>query len=254
MTQADKAISFKAMHIKGKPLALYNVWDAGSALAVQAAGAQALATGSWAVAAAQGYADGEKLPLEFALMLIARITASTDLPVSVDFEGCYATQPEQITQNVRNLIAVGAIGINFEDQIVGGTGLHDIQSQIARIKAVRLAAKLDSVPLFLNARTDLFLKADPAQHAGLVAEARLRANAYAEAGADGFFVPGLKDPALIKQIVAASPLPLNVMMKGQPLSLSEIAGLNVARASHGPAPYQIAMQDLTDKARAAMAL
>lgn len=254
MTQTDKAISFKAMHINGNPVVLYNVWDAGSALAVQAAGAQALATGSWSVAAAQGYGDGEKLPLDFALMLIARITASTDLPVSVDFEGCYATQPAQITQNVRKLIAVGAIGINFEDQIVGGTGLHDIKTQAARIQAARLGATLDAVPIFINARTDLFLKADPADHAGLVAEATLRATAYATSGADGFFVPGLKDPALIRQIVAASPLPVNVMMKGQPLPLSEIAKLGVARASFGPAPYQIAMQDLTDKARAAMAL
>ncbi|MEO5613390.1 MAG: isocitrate lyase/phosphoenolpyruvate mutase family protein, partial [Cypionkella sp.] len=87
MSQADKARRFKDLHIPGNPLVLYNIWDAGSAKTVASAGAQALATGSWSVAAAQGYGDGQAIPLDFALQIIARITQSTELPVSVDFEG-----------------------------------------------------------------------------------------------------------------------------------------------------------------------
>jgi 2-methylisocitrate lyase-like PEP mutase family enzyme len=247
MSQADKARRFKALHIPGNPLVLYNIWDAGSAKSVAGAGAQALATGSWSVAAAQGYADGEAIPLDFALQIIARITASTDLPVSVDFEGGYATAPAALAANLTRVIAAGGIGINFEDQIVGGTGLHPIADQVQRIKAIRAAADAAGVPLFINARTDLFLKTQTNQ-AALVAEALARQTAYAQAGADGFFIPGLGDAALIAQICQASTLPVNVMMVGSLTALPTAARLGAARASFGPGPYRVAQDDL--KARA----
>ncbi len=248
MSQADKARCFKALHIPGNPLVLYNIWDAGSAKTVAGAGAQALATGSWSVAAAHGYGDGQAIPLDFALQIIARITASTDLPVSVDFEGGYATEPAALAANVTRVIAAGAIGINFEDQIVGGQGLHSITDQVQRIKAIRQAADAAGVPLFINARTDLFLKTQTNQ-AALVAEALARQTAYAQAGADGFFIPGLGDESLIADICQASTLPVNVMMLGSLTSLPTAARLGAARASFGPGPYRVAQEDL--KARAA---
>ena len=248
MSQADKARRFKALHIPGAPLVLYNIWDAGSAKTVASAGAQALATGSWSVAAAQGYGDGEALPLDFALQIITRITQSTDLPVSVDFEGGYATDATALAANVTRVIAAGAIGINFEDQIVGGTGLHPIADQVQRIKAIRQAADASGIPLFINARTDLFLKTQTNQSA-LVAEALARQTAYAKAGADGFFIPGLGDEALITEICQASSLPVNVMMLGSLTSLPTAARAGAARASFGPGPYRTAQDDL--KARAA---
>jgi 2-methylisocitrate lyase-like PEP mutase family enzyme len=173
MTQALKARQFADLHVKGDPLILYNIWDAGSAMAIADAGAKALATGSWSVAAAQGYQDGEAIPLDLLATIVARIAATVDLPLSVDFEGGYAEAPAAITENVRRLIAAGAIGVNFEDQRVGDTGLYDLGVQHRRAKAVRAAADQEAVPLVINARTDLFLKErEPGKHAALVPEAK----------------------------------------------------------------------------------
>ena len=251
MTQAEKARYFKSLHVPGAPVVLYNIWDAGSAKAIAEAGAVALAPGSWSVAAAQGYGDGQAIPLDFALQIIRRIAETVDLPLSVDFEGAYAVDPETVTENVRQVIAAGAIGINFEDQVVNGEGLHPIEVQVARIKAARRAAEQEAVPLFINARTDVFLQADAATDpADLMDEAIARASAFAKAGADGFFVPGLTQPGLIERLCRATSLPLNVMMRGELASVSAVARLGVARASFGPAPYRVAMEDLANRFRA----
>lgn len=246
MSQADKAAAFATLHVPGTPLVLYNIWDAGSAKAVAGAGAKAIATGSWSVAEAQGYPDGEQIPLDALLLIAARIVACTDLPVSIDFEGGYATDPEPLAANVTSLLGTGAVGINFEDQVVGGQGLYGIDTQASRIAAIRVAADAASVPLFINARTDLFLKSKPDAHGDHMAEAVDRANAYAEAGASGFFIPGLADPDMIGQICGASPLPVNVMMRGKLASVSQVGGLGVARASYGPGPFANAMSQAAE--------
>ncbi|UYV37849.1 isocitrate lyase/phosphoenolpyruvate mutase family protein [Rhodobacteraceae bacterium D3-12] len=250
LSQADKATRFKSLHTPGTPLVLYNIWDAGSAKAIADAGAKALATGSWSVAAAQGYADGEALPLDLLLTIVARIAATNDLPLSVDFEGGYATDPAGVASNVSRLIAAGAIGINFEDRVINGDGLHSIEGQSARIAAARTAASSANVPLFINARTDLFLGSAPDSHAGFVDEAITRAQAYQQAGADGFFVPGLTQETLIRRITAATTLPVNVMMLGDQSPLSSVAAMGVARASFGPGAYRTAMGDLAERFRA----
>jgi 2-methylisocitrate lyase-like PEP mutase family enzyme len=249
MSQLKKAQDFKTLHVKGQPLVLYNIWDAGGAKALVDAGAKAVATGSWSVAAAQGYKDGESIPLDFVLQIVNRIAESVDVPLSVDFEGAYASAPATVTQNVRKLIQAGAIGINFEDQRVGGDSLYAIDEQVARIKAVRQAAEFEGIPLFINARTDLFLKAGASDHTGLLDEALTRGAAYAEAGADGFFVPALTDHALIKSVCETSSIPVNVMMRGALTSLEAAAELGVSRASYGPGPYASAMSDLAERYR-----
>ncbi len=244
MTQSDKARSFKSLHLKGTPLVLYNIWDAGSAKTVASAGAKAIATGSWSVAAAQGYPDGQAIPMEFALQIVQRITQAVDVPVTVDFEGGYTTDPVDLTVHVEKLIAAGAIGLNLEDQVVGGVGLHSIADQTARLRAVRSAALNSGIQVFLNARTDLFLKANAADHAMLMDETLARAAAYANAGSDGFFVPGLTDLTLIRQLAAKITLPLNAMMVGE-LTSEALASAGVARISYGPGPYRRAQEDLS---------
>jgi 2-methylisocitrate lyase-like PEP mutase family enzyme len=249
MTASEKANTFAALHVPGQPLVLYNIWDAGSARAVAAAGARALATGSWSVAAAQGYEDGQMMPLEALDFVIGRITASVDLPLSVDFEGAWSDDPMQGASNLRRLLAHGIVGINFEDGVVGSGGVHPIDRQVARIAALRAAAGPE---LFLNARTDLFLaEQDTSRHGALIAPALERAAAYAAAGASGFFVPWLDDPGLIGQLVRACPLPVNVMWR-KGMNLTELAAHGVARVSHGPGPYRAAIAGLTTAARSAM--
>ncbi|MEX0310283.1 MAG: isocitrate lyase/phosphoenolpyruvate mutase family protein, partial [Tateyamaria sp.] len=219
MSQIEKAEQFAALHRKDAPLVLYNIWDAGGARTLAKAGATAIATGSWSMAAAHGFKDDEAIPLELVLMLVRQICASVDVPVTVDFEGGYATQPDQVAENVRQVILAGAIGINFEDRVVAGDGLYSIQNQVDRIAAIRRAANEEGVPLFINARTDLFLGTDPDTHKDRMPEAKDRAAAYSEAGASGFFVPGLTDTGLLSDVAAATDLPVNAMMLGELTSL-----------------------------------
>jgi 2-methylisocitrate lyase-like PEP mutase family enzyme len=240
--------AFEALHVPGTPVILFNAWDAGSAKAVADAGAQAIATGSASVAAAHGFDDAEALPIDLAIANAARVVAAVELPVTIDFEGAYAVAPEAVAANVRRLADTGAVGCNFEDQIVGGEGVHPIHVQAARIRAARDAAGPD---FFINARTDLFLQAKPDTHDGAMVDSALeRAQAYADAGASGFFVPLLADLTLLERFCAASPLPVNFMAFPGAPSAAEVAATGVARISHGPFPYKLAMKALKEAAEA----
>lgn len=251
-TQIEKAKLFRNLHIKGNPLVLFNIWDAGSAKAIEEAGAKAIATGSWSVAAANGFADGERLPFDFALANLERIVASVAAPVTIDFEGGYTTDNAELKKNVKKVIAAGAVGINFEDQVVGGEGLYAIEEQAARIEAVSEAAEQLSIPLFINARTDIFLKTYPARHdAAQLDEAVRRAATYAEAGASGFFAPGLRDTEFIKKLCELSPIPINIMVLPDTPPVGELAKLGVARISYGPGPYRRITEVLQEAARKA---
>lgn len=236
---SEKAAAFRGLHVKGDPLVLHNIWDAGSAKAMADAGASAVATGSWAVAAAQGFADGEALPMADALRVAGQVAGAVEVPVTVDFEGGYALTPTEVAVNAVLLREAGAVGMNFEDRVVGGEGLHPVRDQAARIAAIRAAL---GPAFFINARTDVFFCGDTAPAADLLAQAVARAKAYAEAGADGIFVPGLADADLIAQFCGAQELPVNVMRMGDALPIEKLAKAGVARISHGPGPYIAAMK------------
>jgi 2-methylisocitrate lyase-like PEP mutase family enzyme len=250
-TQKEKAELFAELHVKGDPLILFNIWDAGSSKAVKDAGAKAIATGSWSVAAADGYADGEEMPLDLALANLGRIVANVDLPVTIDFEGGYATDISGLKENIAKVIEAGAVGINFEDQIVDGEGLYSVGEQSIRIAAVREAADSKAIPLFINARTDVFLKSDPSKHGENFEEAAARALAYERSGASGFFAPGLKDPELIRNLCDRSPLPVNIMVMADTPTNKEMAQLGVGRVSYGPGPYRQMIEALKQAAGAA---
>ncbi|MGV3455480.1 isocitrate lyase/PEP mutase family protein [Sphingomonas sp.] len=241
---------FAALHVPGAPLVLINVWDAGSAKAVAAAGVKAIATGSASVAAANGFSDAESLPLDLAIANARRIVGAVDLPVSIDFEGGYAVAPDALASNVTLLAATGAIGCNFEDQVIGGSGMHAPEAQAARIAAIRAATGPD---FFINARTDLFLQAPSETHdAAKVDAAIARAHAYAAAGASGFFVPGLADLDLLARVCRESPLPVNFMAFPGAPDAAAAAAAGVARISHGPFPFRAAMRAVEDAARAVL--
>ena len=238
-TQKEKAEAFKNLHTKGAPLILFNIWDAGGARAIEQAGAKAIATGSWSVAAANGFDDGEKVPLELVFANLERIVESVTVPVTLDFEGGYATNIAALKENIRKLIAAGGIGLNFEDRIVGGGGLHSIEDQSARIEAIRDAAESAGIPLYINARTDVFLQTYPAANdEAQVQQALQRAEAYAKAGASGLFAPGLRDPNLIKDLCEGSSLPVNIMVLPDTPTTKTMAELGVARISYGASPYR----------------
>jgi 2-methylisocitrate lyase-like PEP mutase family enzyme len=247
--QLQKAQHFAELHSRKDPLVLYNSWDVGSALAVAAAGAKAIATGSWSVAAAHGFGDGEQVPLEFVLANAHRICAASALPVSIDFESGYGANPESVANNIARLIETGAVGCNLEDSFPESGEMRDQDSQVARVVAARAAADRLGVPFFINARTDLFLVNDETRHdVALVRSAIDRGKAYAAAGARGFFVPGLANAELIRQVVAAVPLPVNVMAQPKLPAVNVLRELGVARISHGPGPFRALMKQLTSLA------
>jgi 2-methylisocitrate lyase-like PEP mutase family enzyme len=252
--QQSKAAAFRQLHVPGDPLVLFNVWDAGSARAVASAGAKAIATGSHSVAGALGYDDAEATPLDAVIANLERICASVDLPVTLDFESAYARAASKAASNVAKVIDAGAVGINFEDQIIGGEGLYLVAEQCERIAAIRKAADAKGTGFYLNARTDIWLSAGQASinETDRMDEALARLKAYADAGADGFFIPGLVDEASIEIICRESPLPVNVMMFDAMPSKARLAELGVARISHGPGPWRKAMEHLTGLAREAL--
>jgi 2-methylisocitrate lyase-like PEP mutase family enzyme len=250
MDYTERARQFAELHRKHDPIILFNAWDAGSARAIGEGGASAIATGSWSVAAAHGFRDGEALPLDLVIANLERIVQAVEIPVTLDFEGGYASGPKALKENVERVIRAGAVGINFEDQVVGGEGLYDTDSHCARIRAVRSAAGVQGSSLFINARTDLFLKSDPAQHDdSMLEQAITRSKAYAEAGASGFFAPGLREIDLIRTLCEQSPLPVNIMMRPEGPSTRELAESGVSRISYGPLPYIQAMKALTEASR-----
>ncbi|GAA3900813.1 isocitrate lyase/phosphoenolpyruvate mutase family protein [Sphingomonas limnosediminicola] len=240
--------TFAALHVPGNPVVLYNIWDVGSALAVVAAGAKALATGSHPVADANGWPDGQQVPLDFAFANARRIADAVDLPLTVDFESGYAVDPAEGGANVARLAETGAVGCNFEDQVIGGEGLHPLDRQVQRIRAIRDAV---GDRFFINARTDLFLKTQTYDDA-LVDQVVERGKAFADAGASGFFVPRLADPAQIERIVREVPLPLNVIAFPGAPDKKVWADAGVSRISHGPFPHRALMAKLTEMAQAAI--
>lgn len=237
--------TFAALHVPGDPVVLFNVWDAGSARAVAAAGARAIATGSHPVADALGMPDGEQVPLDLVFANARRVVGAVELPVTIDFEGAYSTDPEAGAANVAALKETGAVGCNFEDQVISGEGLHPLPLQVERIAAIRRAVGAD---FFINARTDARLK-DPAAPIEAIIE---RGQAFADAGASGFFVPRLADPAEVERVVVEVPVPLNLIAFPGAPEKAVWAAAGCARISHGPFPLRALMQTFTERARVAI--
>jgi len=201
MSNADL---FRSLHAGPDLLILPNAWDAGSARVIETLGARAVATSSAAVCWSHGYADGHHLPVDFLITTVGEITRVISIPLTCDFEGGYADDPATVGENVAKVIDAGAVGINIED----GLGSPDLLA--AKIEAVREAADRCGVALFINARTDVYLKRI-AEGAAAVEEVLRRAALYKAAGADGLFVPGIVVPEEIILVAADCGLPVNVM-------------------------------------------
>ena len=247
-SQADKAAAFAKLHRPGEPVVLFNIWDAGSARAVENAGAVTLATGSHSIAEALGHEDGEAAPFDDMVWMLERICASTDLPVSHDTERGYGATPDAVAQTCRRVVEAGAIGVNIEDSIDGGA-LRPLDQQVARLEAAKSGMTAHLPGAWLNARTDVFNAMKSASDDEKIGTTLERAAAYKAAGADSLFVPFLRDLGVISRICRDSPLPVNVMrvLDGPPIA--DYAAAGVARISHGPFPWRSAMALVESEAR-----
>jgi 2-methylisocitrate lyase-like PEP mutase family enzyme len=224
------AARFRALHTS-PALRLPNCWDAASAAVITAAGAPAIATTSAGIAWSLGRPDGDALDRDAAVDAIARIVRVVDVPVTADIESGFGATPKDVAETLAAVAEAGAVGVNIEDTTAEAPGsLRAVADQAERLAAAREGAGPD---LFINARIDMYL-------AGIGEESErfdatvARAEAYAQAGADGIFVPGVTDPAVIAALVEAIRLPLNVMAGPGALAPSELDRLGVARISLGP--------------------
>lgn len=225
------AARFHQLHHDGL-LILANAWDAGSARLIESLGAKAIATSSAAVAWSHGYPDGDALPVRLLAATAASITRVITVPLSVDAEGGYSDDAAAVGEAVASLIDAGAVGINIED----GAGTVDLLC--AKIERAKNAGEKRGVNLFVNARTDVYLR-------GLAADGRrveetiARATRYRDAGADGIFVPGLANPTEIQAVVSGAPLPLNIMARPGVPPAAALAALGVRRLSAGAAIAEV---------------
>lgn len=226
------AATFHALH--KELLLLPNAWDAGSARVTQDLGAKAIATSSAAVAWSQGYADGHHFPPERLAITIADIARVVSVPITCDAEGGYSDDPKEAAENVLAFINAGAVGINLED----GKQPHELH--LRKIEAIRNAAERAGVNLFINARTDVYLKQlVPPEQAR--EETLRRAAAIKAAGASGLFVPGIVKADEIKAVVDGAGLPVNIMARPGLPKLDELKAIGVKRMSAATSIYTVAM-------------
>jgi 2-methylisocitrate lyase-like PEP mutase family enzyme len=233
MDQQTKAQAFSALHTTGEILILPNAWDAASAAVMADAGAKAVATSSAAVAWGHGYPDGDLLPLNLLLETIEAVARVCAVPVTADIEGGYTDDLDRLAETIRAVIGVGAVGINLED------GRRDPDLHARKIEAARKAADTAGVALFINARTDVYLKGLAEGHAAYV-ETTARAETYRNAGASGIFVPGPSEADLIGRLADEIHLPLNIMLLPGLPKAAQLQALGVRRVSSATAPFRMA--------------
>ncbi|MFE5210385.1 isocitrate lyase/phosphoenolpyruvate mutase family protein [Streptomyces sp. NPDC056600] len=224
---------FRSLHTPARPLALANVWDVAGARVVEAAGAPAIATTSAGVAWSLGASDGNRVSRDLVLDVLARIASAVAVPVTADIEGGYGQSPAEVAETVARVLDAGVVGVNIED------GTRSPRTLADRIEASREAAEKAGVDLFVNARTDTYLLGlgDPATR---LRDTLARARTYVDAGADGVFVPGVTDPAVVAELAAGLTVPLNVMAGPGAPTVAELGALGVSRVSLGSGVAQAA--------------
>jgi 2-methylisocitrate lyase-like PEP mutase family enzyme len=191
---------FLKLHQQKQPFILANAWNVKSAQIIEASGFEAIATSSGAISSSMGYEDNEKMPFSELLYLVQRIKSRTSLPLSVDFEKGYTNDLDILNENIQKLIDAGVAGINLEDS--QGEDMY-----LKKLSGIKNYLDKHDLKLFINARTDAFIQKLDAPMETIIR----RAKRYKDAGADGLFVPGIQDPAMIQQITSSTPLPVNIV-------------------------------------------
>lgn len=249
-TQQQQAVRFQELHTRNELFILPNAWDAGSARIFEKAGYEAIATTSAGIAYSLGYADGEIITMEELLPVVRQIAKRTTVPLSVDIERGYGTTPEEVTANIRAIIAAGAVGINIEDGYPaaathGESYLEETNTQVAKIK--QLAALKDelNIPFVINARTCAYLLSIGDNSTRLDATIE-RCNAYVEAGADCIFVPGRLDKETVTALTKNIAAPLNILASPAFNDVQELQKIGVRRISLGSGPVRATYAALMD--------
>lgn len=239
-----RVTNFAALHQRGNPVVLANVWDAASARVVEEAGSPAIATSSAGMAWSLGYADGECVDVDEMLAAVRRIVRVVRVPVSADMEAGYGGIDAfvAVMERVRD---AGAAGVNLEDWDVHANALFPLDVARARVAAVKARV---GASLFVNARTDVYLH-DVGDEASRFDATVARLRAFVEAGADGVFVPGVDDADTVRRLAAAVDAPLNILAGPGSPSVAELAALGVARISTGSGPARRILGEMREIVR-----
>lgn len=241
MDTIAKAQDFQRMHLGPDILVIANAWDAASARVFEVAGMRAVGTGSAGIAFSHGYPDNEFIPRDVILAATREIVRNVNVPVTADILNGLGNSIDAVVATVREVIAIGAVGVNIEDSSeVGGPHLVDLVQQTEKIRAVCDEVRASGVPIVVNARTDgYWLKlGDEKERLRVSIE---RANRYREAGAHCLFVPSAADPRTIKALVREIHGPLNILTVPGCPTIAELDDLGVRRVSEGSGPMRAAM-------------
>jgi 2-methylisocitrate lyase-like PEP mutase family enzyme len=238
--QSSAVEKFRELHASGC-FVLPNPWDAGSAVYLQHLGFQSLATTSAGFAFSRALPDSvSAVSRDLMLAHVGDVVAATPLPVNADFQNGYADEPEGVAESVALCVETGVAGLSIEDANGGtATPLYDFALAVERIKAARTAIDASGIPVMLTARCEAWLVGD----SDPFRVARARLIAFAEAGADCLYAPGVSKPEEIAALVnAVSPKPVNVLVSGFncDLTVSQLAELGVRRISVGSAMSAVA--------------
>ncbi len=238
MDARAKAVLFQQLHLGPEILVVINAWDAASARVFEEAGAKAVATGSAGIAFSHGYPDDEFVPREVILAATREMVDSVDVPVTADILTGLGRSIEDAVETVREVIAMGAAGINLEDgSEEGGPHLFDLRFQCEKIRAICAAADASGVPIVVNARTDSFWLKVGNERERLRMSIE-RANRYREAGAHCLFVPSVADHASIATLAREIAGPLNILAVPGCPPVAELQELGVRRVSEGSGPMR----------------
>ncbi|MEO8514601.1 MAG: isocitrate lyase/phosphoenolpyruvate mutase family protein [Ignavibacteria bacterium] len=233
----EKADLFLKLHHDKEILVLLNSWDPGSSKLIEASGFKAIATTSMGISASLGYPDCEVIPFDEMVGAISRITSKVKLPVTVDFEGGFGNNTEEILKSAQRIFETGIVGINIEDSRSLDPQLLDETEFCERISAIRDLSYSLGFHLVINARTDVFLAASGSPNSRLD-EAIRRGNIYKEAGADCIFVPNVWERGKISVLVKEINAPVNILVNptngtGLPPHIKELENMGVSRVSTG---------------------
>ena len=232
--QTEKENRLHELHHNGTILVLPNIWDPLGAILLESLGYKAIATASASIAYSNGYQDGENIPFNDVLIILKKIVKSVKIPVTADIESGYAINNVSLKENIKRLLDTGIAGINFEDSKHGDAGLISIQEQAEKINLIKNTASEMGSTLFINARTDIFIKDSLLSKEEKLSEAIKRGKAYKEAGADCFYPIFLKEKESIKTIISEVSLPVNILMSPGVPDFETLQEIGLARISLGP--------------------
>ncbi|MFS8082214.1 MAG: isocitrate lyase/PEP mutase family protein [Ginsengibacter sp.] len=247
--QQNKALQFHQLHHSGKMLVLPNIWDTLGAQLLESLHYPAIATASASISFTNGYNDGENIPFNDFLTNLNKIVKSVNIPVTADIESGYASNDQQLKDNIKQLIATGIVGINIEDSDKKNNELLPTEIQCNRIRIIKNVAAEMGISLFINARTDVYIHGKGFETAESKLEETIkRGLAYKSAGADCFYPITVRLEQDIQKIVEELKMPVNILTIAGIPELKRLQEIGVARVSLGPSFLKIAIRAMKNMA------